>query len=125
MAHAVLVFAATLNFALAIAGMLWSPSHHRALASMLGVTWLNRPPLFRWEGRLRRGFRVRAGAGLFALREIVLTVAAILAGTATVLMVTSWALLAQKDGAQPVILGWLGGDASGTDVCCSRCPLCF
>lgn len=97
--------AAALNAAVAVAGMLWSPSHHRALASMLGVVWLNRPPLFRLEGRLRRGFRARAGVGLFALREIVLTVGAILVGTGLALVVSAWALLAaQAAGAGSVLL---------------------
>lgn len=97
--------AVALNVAVAVAGMLWSPSHHRALASMLGVTWLNRPPLFRWEGKLRRGFRARAGVGLFALREIVLTVGGILVGTGVALVVSAWALLAgQAAGAGSVLL---------------------
>jgi hypothetical protein len=72
---------------------------------MLGVVWLGRPPLFQWEGRLRRGFRAAAGAGLFALREVVLTVVAVLVATGSALAVSAWALLgAQEAGAATVTL---------------------
>jgi hypothetical protein len=79
-----LLIAAGVNVLLAICWMSWRPKHHDALASMLGVERRGRPPIRFWKRLLKR-LRIHgaaAGAGFYALSEIVVSVALALFATA-------------------------------------------
>lgn len=106
MATFALVVAAGLNAVLAVCWMSWRPKHHDALASMLGVTRRNRPPIRVWLAvRKRLGIRGSAGAGLYALSEILISVVLALMAAAISFSISVIAVfLAQSSGTVGVSL---------------------
>lgn len=113
MATLVLVAVAALNALFTVFWMSWRPKHHDALASMLGVVRRNRPPNKVWLAvRKRLNIRGRAGAGIYALSEILISVfLALLAASVSFALSVAAISFAQMYGSVSVSLA--GNPATG------------